>query len=338
MNEYMVLTPAQIDFCRRMLPGFDPAESSAELAGRAASQRYFVRIRHQGGSVILIVWDSRDEDWERFLTIGRERLRTSGLLPEIIAEDPGHGLVLEEDLGQMTLKRYCGSALIDRRGIDAAYRMALDALVCWQSPDVAALPVIAARSMDFDTFMWESSYFGRYCVTDFCGCEPLLGAAWEQERAELARCCAALTPAAIHRDFQSENIMLHKGRIRLVDFQGARLGPPEYDAASLLFDPYCEWLDDALRSSLYEHFCLLRNRPDEHALRFCLCAAQRLMQALGAFGNLSLHKGKEWYRSFIPRALERLERVMESLEEYPAMTTVVRRCREKVAEGNALPK
>lgn len=329
MSETVILTPAQIDFCRRTLPGFDPADGVVELAGRAASQRYFVRIRHEGASFILIVWDSRDEDWQRFLAVGRDRLSTGGLPPEILADDQRHGLILEEDLGHITLKRYCGAAAIDRQGIDAVYRMTLDALIRWQSPGVAALSVIAARSMDVETFVWESSYFARYCVKDYCGCESLLDAAWERERMELARSCAALTPTAIHRDFQSENVMLHDGRIRLVDFQGARLGPPEYDAASLLFDPYSERVDDALRDDLYDYYCRISDRPDEQSRRLRLCAVQRLMQALGAYGNLSLHKGKEWYRSFIPGAVERLEGVLERLGGFPVMTAVVRHCREK---------
>ncbi|MBN1308251.1 MAG: phosphotransferase, partial [Chitinispirillaceae bacterium] len=300
---------------------------------RAGSQRYFARIPYGSASVVLIVWDSRDEDWGRFLSIGRDLRMTAGLLPEILDDDPRHGLILEEDLGDMTLKRYCDDQAIDRQAITAAYRRTLDALSIWQSPRVAAHPVIAARVMDDETFVWETAYFARYCVTDYCGCEAMLDQAWERERMELAHACAALPRSAIHRDFQSENVMLHDGRIRLVDFQGARLGPPEYDAASLLFDPYNEKIDDALRDDLYDYFCRMNDRADDHARharRLHLCAAQRLMQALGAYGNLSLHKGKEWYREFIPVALERLEGVMGKLDGFSKISATVRQCREAV--------
>ena len=42
----------------------------------------------------------------------------------------------------------------------------------------------------------------------------------------------------IHRDFQSRNIMIRGQALRLIDFQGMRFGPPAYDLASVLIDPY----------------------------------------------------------------------------------------------------
>ncbi|MBN1575423.1 MAG: phosphotransferase [Chitinispirillaceae bacterium] len=331
MSETVTLTPAQIDFLKRTLPGFETSDGSVELAGRAGSQRYFVRVPQGSASAILIVWDSRDEDWGRFLSIGRDLTSTMGLLPGILADDPRHGLILEEDLGDMTLKRYCDNRPVDHQSIIAVYRQALDALGIWQSPQVATHPVIAARVMDEETFVWETAYFARYCVTDYCGCEVMLDSAWERERKDLARTCAAFPGSAIHRDFQSENVMLHKERIRFVDFQGARLGPPEYDVASLLFDPYSERVDEAMRDDLYGYYCRMSGRRQyECGRRLYLCAAQRLMQALGAYGNLSLHKGKEWYREFIPVALERLGEVMGKLDGFPAIKAIVKKCREVV--------
>src|SRR2546423_10254052 len=42
----------------------------------------------------------------------------------------------------------------------------------------------------------------------------------------------------VHRDFQSQNIIMRNGQAHLIDFQGMRPGLAEYDLASLLFDPY----------------------------------------------------------------------------------------------------
>jgi aminoglycoside/choline kinase family phosphotransferase len=149
----------------------------------------------------------------------------------------------------------------------------------------------------------------------------------------LAVAASALPRTFIHRDFQSENILLTNSKIRFVDFQGARLGPPAYDVASLLFDPYVDALTEDLSARLFAYYSSLplRVRVDKHT--FHLCAVQRLMQALGAYGNLSIHKGKERYRKFVPLALKRLRGVMEKLPEFKAMARVVDGCVEAVEKG-----
>jgi len=333
MSEVVTITPAQIDFLSRSLPGFHLPDNIAELAGRAGSQRYFVRISHNKKTYIMVVWDSRDEDWSRFLGIGRDTHEYLDLLPEIIADDQRHGLILEEDLGSMTLKRFCSDKTVDKKKAMHACTQTLDALIVWQAPHIGSNPIIAARSMDLDTFIWETSYFARYCVTDFCGCEAILDNGWEQERMELARICSSLPQTAIHRDFQSENVMLHNGRVRFVDFQGARLGPPEYDVASLLFDPYNDLMDESACNDLYSYYCNAGKDRNHHD-RLCLCAAQRLMQALGAYGNLSLHRGKAWYREYIPVALSRLSDVVCRLDGFAAIRRVVEQCARAVNCAN----
>ncbi len=41
----------------------------------------------------------------------------------------------------------------------------------------------------------------------------------------------------MHRDFQSQNILVRNGQAYLIDFQGMRPGLAEYDLGSLLLIP-----------------------------------------------------------------------------------------------------
>jgi aminoglycoside/choline kinase family phosphotransferase len=52
------------------------------------------------------------------------------------------------------------------------------------------------------------------------------------------------------------------------------------------------------------------------------------MQALGAYANLSIHKGKDWYREYIPVALSRLEQMADGQASFPVLQEIVRTCRE----------
>jgi hypothetical protein len=61
---------------------------------------------------------------------------------------------------------------------------------------------------------------------------------------------------------------------------------------------------------------------------------QRLMQAAGAYGYLSLHKGKNWFRRYIPRALDRLGLAVGREPGFPAIRRIVEKCRESNGQGN----
>jgi hypothetical protein len=325
LSDILRLSADQLSFVKNVLPEFPLENHTVDLAGQAGSMRRFLRIRDENGrSVVLVVWDGNDEDWPRYLAIPRELSPSIMVLPELYGSDKRLGLVLEEDLGDSTLKRYCLEH--STVAMEAMYRSVLDALCEWQNLGDQKSPTIAAREMDVETFLWETDYFARRCVVDFFSGEKVLGAAWENERLLLAQIAAKLQQTFIHRDFQSENIMLASGQIRFVDFQGARLGPPLYDVASLLIDPYIDALDNELVSRLFSYYAglPLRIKPDERA--FLICAAQRLMQALGAYGNLSMHQGKTRYREFVPVALKRLAGVMEKLPEFKVIGGVVGEC------------
>lgn len=54
----------------------------------------------------------------------------------------------------------------------------------------------------------------------------------------LAKRLASYRRVLVHRDLQSQNIIVWNEQAYLINFQGVRPGLPRYDLASLLFDPY----------------------------------------------------------------------------------------------------
>jgi aminoglycoside/choline kinase family phosphotransferase len=92
--------------------------------------------------------------------------------------------------------------------------------------------------------------------------------------------------------------------------------------ASLLYDPYVE-LTQAEHDELLEHYC--GEKPGADFLETLrLCAMQRLMQALGAYGFLGLVKGYSDFLEYIPKAVGSLREAvreikgLESLEKFLA--------------------
>jgi aminoglycoside/choline kinase family phosphotransferase len=134
----------------------------------------------------------------------------------------------------------------------------------------------------------------------------------------------------IHRDFQCQNIMITAGGIpRVIDFQGARMAPPAYDVASILWDPYYR-IDDSVRERLIDYYVGEIKRAsqgfEERVFLDSLipCRLQRHMQALGAYGFLSAAKGKKYFEKHIPEALRLLrEESAASRSDYPELYRLV---------------
>ena len=121
----------------------------------------------------------------------------------------------------------------------------------------------------------------------------------------------------VHRDFQSQNIIIRDGRALLIDFQGMRPGLSKYDLASLLYDPYVK-LSAAERHEMFVYYREIRARAGsplrtDGAELVRLCAMQRLMQALGAYGYLGLVRGNKSFLDHIPAALASLRAIVAAI-------------------------
>ena len=179
---------------------------------------------------------------------------------------------------------------------------------------------------DDNLYLWEQDYFLDHFVR---GClnrefpDESSGPA-EQTLVEIRRRLTALPRCLIHRDFQSQNILLHEDHAWLVDYQGLRLGLAEYDLASLLYDPYVN-LTPVQREELLKFYAGLRGLGlDAFKESFLLCAAQRLMQAIGAYGNLSRNLGKPQFLQHIPVGVERLASVCAESPLLRPLATLLR--------------
>ena len=187
--------------------------------------------------------------------------------------------------------------------------------------------------MEFDAalYRWEQSYFFENCLGRFFGIEPeeLSGLAALPSLGRIAEELAQRPRVLVHRDFQSQNIIIRNGQAHLIDFQGMRPGLAEYDLASLLFDPYVTLLARRMRGAAGR----LRNKacgagrpvaPDWRSI-FRHCGIQRLMQALGAYGFLGLVKGNKAFLDHVPAALASLRGLVAEIPELEKLSVVLER-------------
>ena len=268
---------------------------------------------------------------EAFVAIGRHLHRKGLPVPEIFQADSFAGLVFMEDLGAQNLQTYIQNAP-DDHALEGIYRQIVDILLAMSLRGAEQFdPRWTCQTPRYDrevVLERECRYFSEAFLEGFLGIraptEDL-----QEEYHRLADNIAAIQPVGfMHRDFQSRNIMVREGRYYLIDFQGGRLGPPHYDLASLLIDPYVD-LPPALRERLLGYFVArlssVSSSPAAEIQRaYRYCALSRNLQILGAYGFLTRQKGKPFFARYIPAAVRSLQLNLSHFraEEFPHLTRI----------------
>ena len=271
-----------------------PEELEAVSAG--ASGRTILRA----AGVLGIHWTDQRADNHSFLPAAHGLARAGIRVPAILAETQlpdNSGACLVQDLGRCDILSLREAPWEERK---AAYTQAFCTLLPFYQlhPDWPLQP-----PFDADLYRWEQEYFAEHLVARHLGRDAAAFLAQPALQA-MADWLAGLPRVPVHRDCQSQNIMLTGGKAWLIDFQGMRYGRQEYDLASLLYDPYME-LSDNEREELLRLWEQMSGTPLDAAI-YSACAMQRLMQALGAFANIGHNQQRDWYLSLIPAGLSAL--------------------------------
>ncbi|MBU4073847.1 MAG: phosphotransferase [Proteobacteria bacterium] len=313
-----------------------PADAPVALVpvSRGGSDRDFFRVGVPGRGPAILMRYGRLREENQFYAAIAGFLREIGVaVPAICDHDPERGLILMEDLGDEDLFAFRSAAREIRRTL---YEKVLVLAAKIHAFPPGRLPAGLRLMPAFgpELYRWERDYFREQCVRKACGIELTDGEdeALEAEVAALAVRLHETPQSLVHRDFQSQNVMILKGEPVLIDFQGMRFGSPFYDLASLLYDPYVDLSEEERATLLEFYFNLSRSTYGWNEFKglFLLASAQRLMQALGAYGFLGLERGKSHFLAHLPRGLDRLIDVTGWLESLPRLNALARRCRAAI--------
>ncbi|MDH4232597.1 MAG: phosphotransferase [Nitrospirota bacterium] len=327
---------AHVHFSENMLHRFfqkPSKELKSELIGTGGSDRKYYRLADQKKSAVLMACSADDPDYERHIAYAEFFSRHSLPVPEMFDADRERKQALFEDLGDLSLYAWL-KCRREPEMVESIFLKVLDILAKLHSgvsSYSAECQLLASRIFDYEHLRWETSYFAERFVSGLLGIQPADRQRLEEEFHRLAATVDSFPKAVVHRDFQSQNLMITKQGIpRVIDYQGARMGPPAYDLASVLWDPYYR-LDEHMRERLVCYYMenyrgSLSSDFDEDKFKhsLILCRLQRHMQALGAYGFLAKVKGKKYFLKHIPQAMEYLAGEAESVrDDFPALRELV---------------
>jgi tRNA threonylcarbamoyl adenosine modification protein YjeE len=322
---------ARLAALRQFLEAAGYAEAKRQRMAGDASTRSYARLIRDDGVVILMNSPRRPdgpaiyhgqsysaavhlaEDVKPFVAIAGGLRQRGFSAPAIQHADLDHGFLITEDFGSEGVIAGDPPAPIVER-----YQAATDMLAALHRqalPDILPLaPALSYAIPVFDTeaLLVEIGLMPEWYLPDR-GVELT-----ESLRAEFVAIWRDLLagPAAsprtwVLRDFHSPNLIWLGqrpgiGKVGLIDFQDAVLGPAAYDLVSLLQDARID-VPEPIELALLTRYIKARRASDEafdpagFAELYAIMSAQRNTRLLGTFARLNRRDGKPHYLRHQPR-------------------------------------
>lgn len=315
--------------------------SIIRLPGDASTRNYY-RVSTNSQSYIVMKMESFTEQGNHlpFLEVQRHLEKSKVDVPHVLDMDPERGTILLEDLGDITLLRRLqdvSSPDIERH----LYERVIDSLVqlqvfASQKEKNQNLDAFNLR-FDHEKLMWEvnftvENFYKIYLKREISKQDlKIIMEGFSEICLFLDQQPTVLT----HRDFHSRNVMVASAeegkneRLVMIDFQDARMGPAQYDLASLLKDSYYQ-LEESQVGFLIDYYIaryegLTQKNIDRGHFRyvFDLMSVQRNFKAIGSFASFLNKRGNATYLKFIGNTFENIRRTLLKYPQYSKLREVL---------------
>lgn len=294
------------------------------LAGDASNRRYY-RVVLDQHSYVLMRWEPFDPKNYPFLSVLNHFHKNGVHVPEVVNMSPSEGLVLLEDLGDLTLERRFWESQQSEGSLEF-YKMAVDELIKIHFKATSDKSECTAFKIQFDTekLLWEMNY----------GKDNLLAGVLKFHFTDslnneinevFVDICSKLheEPKFIaHRDYHSRNLMIKLDKMNVIDFQDARLGPIQYDLVSLFKDSYVD-MSDEMASQLTDYYLeqaqpyLGQKFSREHFdYIYELQSIQRCFKACGSFASFYNLRQDRRYLKYLSHTLRTVIKSVTVFPEY----------------------
>ncbi|HZR83462.1 MAG TPA: phosphotransferase [Candidatus Binatia bacterium] len=309
--------------------------SFAMLAGDASARRY-ARLGLDGGgapatSVAMLLPAQAAYASEEltaggvptelpFLSVGRFLSRHAIPVPDVFRAEVPERVLLLEDIGDVPLAQAATDGPA-RGPMEAAVDVLARIAALARSPD----PTCCAFRERYDRALigkeLEVVHTHGLAESDD-GPARATGGDPELERglARLGDAIASQPEVFMHRDYHAWNLHIDPaGRLRVIDFQDALLGPALYDLASLCTDRDSHrFVPPELERDLVERFAralVARGGPDLGAgaaleRSYFQAVAYRTLRVIGRFRFLAIERRKKGYLRFLPDMARQTRRAL----------------------------
>ena len=249
---------------------------------------------------------SHQQDFDKYLAAQSFLAARSVPVPAVLDADCDSLRIVLEDLGNADY--FSRHPSLSEQARREYYERFTDTIITIESltDDFNSAYPGTKELLGFERLSWELDFFLENYLTLYPEKRPAENdlKSLKEFLRETAREAASFPVRLCHRDYHSKNIMMTTdGGFRIIDFQDLRLGPYNYDLASLMWDSYVTPSDEIISAMENRFFSALSGLGieisfDEFRRQNRITALQRNIKAIGTFANQAL-KGKTGYLQFI---------------------------------------
>lgn len=318
-------------------------DSLVKLPGDASTRSYY-RVTSGGKTYIAMKMETFSEHGDNlpFLVMQRHLASAGVDVPAVLDTDPAKGFILLEDLGDVTLLRQLQDVTSDdverhlyERVIDELVRLQVEASPKRKPGKIEAYKL----RFDHEKLMWEVNFCIEHFYDTYLKREmkPEDRKVMVEGFSEICTILANEPTVLTHRDFHCRNVMvtpsedggLEKPRLVMIDFQDARMGPAQYDLASLLKDSYYQLEEDQIQRLINYYIARWEATSGEGLDRehfeyiFDMMHVQRNFKAIGSFASFLNRRSNATYLKYIGNTFENIRRTLLKYPRYSRLREVL---------------
>jgi N-acetylmuramate 1-kinase len=301
------------------------------LAGDASTRKYY-RIVHSEESWVLMKWEPFNPEEYPFLSVLQHFAQNGVQVPKVVGMAPEEGLVLLEDLGDLTLERRFWENQ-NQETVIFFYKMALDEIVKIHGRATQNKSNCTAFKIQFDTekLLWELNYGKDNLIEGVLKADlsPKVQSELQNIFLDICETLHREPKVICHRDYHSRNLMIKLDKMFVIDFQDARMGPIQYDLVSLFRDSYVE-LEDKTVAELMNYYLdsskefLPQNFSRSQFDRiYELQSLQRCFKACGSFASFYHQRGDKRYLKYLTPTLKRVFKCLNQFPQYKLFSDIL---------------
>jgi len=274
----------------------------------SGSDRFFILVNKK--KIILV--DQNKDNLKKYVSLAMFLRGKRVNVPRIYAYNSNFAII--ENFGN-TLFQLISKNSYNVSFLEKKYYSILDEILKLHKIDIIKQNIISKFPFfDLKVLRWEWNYFMDNFLINYLSSNKVNK--WIYYSEIIANVCFNIFrdyKTLIHRDLQSTNILFRKNKVYFIDFQGMMVGNFLYDLASLLEDPYVS-LPNYLKEKLLAFYFQKSFYPKDLVLYYKYYKIQRLVQVLGAFAFLSIHKNKAFFINNLKRSLPILQQIENQLK------------------------